>query len=74
MELGVSAIVPRFFFGCGWRAELFKWAGAGAVGGSPGCGRPCDHQRQVPAVHCVREREGAPVSVHRQSANCAEDL
>ena len=32
----------------------------------PGCGRPCEH-RQVPAVHVVHVREGAPASVHRQS-------
>ena len=28
--------------------------GGGAAGGSPGCGRPCDHQRQVPAGLCTR--------------------
>ena len=33
---------------------------------SSGYGRPCDHQRQVPAVHAVRERGGAPVPVLRQ--------
>ena len=33
---------------------------------SSGYGRPCDHQRQVPAVHVVRERGGAPVPVLRQ--------
>ena len=52
-----------------------------------GCGRPCDHQRQAPAVQVVRERGGAPDPVHRlsaghsscdgetftHSANCAED-
>ena len=62
--------------------------GLGRVaGGSLGYERPCDHQRQVPAVHVVRELGGAPVPVHRQSgglfrcapatythsANCAED-
>ena len=31
------------------------------------CGRSCDHQRQVLAVHVVREHRGAPVPVHRQS-------
>ena len=69
-------------------AELFRWGWErGAAGESFGCGRPCDHQRQVPAVHCVRGRGGAPDPVHRQSgglfrcapatcihsANCAED-
>ena len=33
---------------------------------SRSCGRPCDHQRQVLAVHVVRELRGAPVPVHRQ--------
>ena len=32
----------------------------------PRCRRPCVHQRQVPAVHVVRERGGAPVPVLRQ--------
>ena len=34
---------------------------------SSSAGRPCDHQRQVLAVHVVRELRGAPVPVHRQS-------
>ena len=34
---------------------------------SRSCARPCDHQRQVLAVHVVREIGGAPVPVHRQS-------
>ena len=42
-------------------------AGAGAAGGSLDCGCPCVHQRQVPAIHVVGERGGAPVPVHRQS-------
>ena len=37
---------------------LWRWRRWGL--GSGGCGRPCDHQRQAPAVHCVRERGGAP--------------
>ena len=41
--------------------------GRGVAVGSPGYGPPCDHQRQVPAVHVVRELGGAPVPVHRQS-------
>ena len=49
----------------------------GAVGGRCGAWhpltpsrvpRPCAHAAQVPAVQVVRERGGAPVSVHRQSA------
>ena len=31
-----------------------------------GCGRPCDHAAQVPAVLADRERGGASDSVHRQ--------
>ena len=43
------------------------WAGAGLA--VPfGCGRPCDHQRQAPAVQVGRECESAPDPVHRHSA------
>ena len=52
---GVGSIRQIFFKGWGGRVPL-------------GCGRPCDHQRQAPAVHCVRERGGAPDPVHRDSA------
>ena len=59
------------------------WAAAGR-GSSVGCGRPCDHAGQYPAVLRVLR---APDSVHRQwldllvmraetrthSANCAHD-
>ena len=55
--------------------ELFKavvgerggGAGAGVAVGSPGYGRPCELQRQVPAVFGVRGLGGAPVPVHRLS-------
>ena len=32
-----------------------------------GCRRPCDLQRQVPAVQVVHVFEGAPATIHRQS-------
>ena len=43
----------------------------GVAVGSPGYERPCDHQRQVPAVRVVRELGGAPVPVHRLSGGLA---
>ena len=33
----------------------------------PGCGRPCDHQPQIPALHDVREPGSASDSVHPQT-------
>ena len=47
--------------------NFLSGAGVGVAVGSPGYGRPCDHQRQVLAVLVVRELGGAPVPVHRQS-------
>ena len=77
MEFGVSAIDPRTFLRlAGESGTKFKeesGAGVGARQGSTALRgadvrRPYDHAAQVPAVRVVREREGAPDSVHRQSA------
>ena len=72
--------------GGGSGGDFFKWVGRVGGASSPGFGRPRDHAGRVPAVQDVR-LDGAPDSVHRQSAltsccaaetfthsaNCAED-
>ena len=65
MELGVSAIDPITFLGGGGGRGGTWGGGAGfnsVCGADPGGrGRPCDLQRQVPAVQVVHVLEGPQI-------------
>ena len=69
----MSSLPPGRYRGGGWGDGGRRGGGGGIFQGGwggrvllVGCGRPCDHQRQAPAVHVVRERGGAFDSVLRQ--------